>query len=441
MVIFPSSVIISSMTSQFSALEVEDISTCVLTEWLGFRDRLTLDLVLSGAQRNMLHEVMRRVPMTQPYRGLTASYSKYCHDIFMWMAQRKIYRTAGVWRFEIANLLPEYFESSSIRPILEHMEDLDVSRATLNFDWNLFSLCHSVRSLVLSTCLAKELKVPLTKAVFQQLQKVLLYNCLLSARPILMSLCGCAQLVDVEYFGFHHPSLSVEDQQAVWPYFQRMRAFRNVIVNPILTEHFPQRELGLTKLHLTDGTHADNSAALQPFLRFCPQLTDLTLSECGISFESTISAVCKLKLLSRLQLNYCIITDAAPPTQLFHDGACENLHTLLLAGSILHVPDNTLTVLLRMLGAHVSWLTLSLTDGVSDPQLLAVIQQTVPYLQSLTIDEDSYGQTNVDELRCVFGHIPRLTLNRWTNFSRMLFVRREGQVLRAESMVLLDVTN
>lgn len=166
-----------------------------------------------------------------------------------------------------------------------------------SFDVNHFAICCNLRSLVLRHYQDEHLSAPLDQPIFQQLERISLSHCLLTS-ALLGVLAQCEHLVEVEYKHSKHAPLTVADHTALWPYFQRMRTFGcQGDVGAMLTEHFPQRELGLVRLCLD---HASSSIsqpdAVGRFLRDCPQLTALDMSKCYVSFESLLDAMLGLRV-------------------------------------------------------------------------------------------------------------------------------------------------
>lgn len=97
--------------------------------------------------------------------------------------------------------------------------------------------------------------------------------------------------------------------------------------------------------------------------------------------------------------------------------------------------DVHLASVLRLKATHVRDLTVPIWLYGSHLHLCNVIKQQVPMLQSLTIDyeKDRLSFNQAMEIKSVFGHLPRLVINRWEEYARRS---------RSESKtVVLDVSN
>lgn len=418
-------------------MEVEDIFACVLTEWIDFRDRVRLDLVLRGSRRSVLHKVLRRMPMAPPFSQRRCTIE---NNMFQWMGQRQIYRTSGVWVLDIDGV-QRYLADPLTRPILQHMEHMDLRYRDIAFDWNQFAACQHLKSLRLLHFRANRevhgIGLPLTQPIFPMLEKVSLQNCLLSM-DLLTVFSHCERLVEVEYtYCIDGPGQ--RDCEALWPYFQRLRIFRfNGDVDTLLMKYLPQRELGLTTLHLEHASDSDGEepdAALANLLRLCPQLTDVKIWEYHSLSKSTMAAISGLEQLERLHFNYCkwISGDVLPAALMPRSGSSKRLQTLWISGP--RLLDMNMTNVLRGTATSVRNLRLSLYSFGSITSLCAIIAQHAPQLQCLTIDFEKHklSARELAEVKGAFGHLPRLLVQQWEEFSR--WCRHEGKA------VVLDVTN
>lgn len=416
-----------------SMIEMEDIFTCILTEWISFNDRLKLDLVVNGAKRAILHEVYRRMPM--------AMLSHAAMPLINWMSTRQVYRTTGLWRLE-HDALQECLDNASRRPILEHMEQLEVQCEHTPFDWNQFAIFRSLK--VLHLCYPQfgdqcPPTMPIVDAIFRRLEKVSISYCRLFV-DILKAFAHCQCLSEVEYNMVKLSVLRADEHAVVWPYFHRMKAFRFTgNVNEVLTTRFPQRELDLQSLQLVATVTDDHSVPLGCFLKCCSQLIDLTLSDCTISFESTVHILCiDLKQLKRLNLVYCTLSDVPTTLPTGERRASCNVETLLISGTTF---NKAVFMLLLFLGARVENLTLSIWGGL-DWHDVVTIHYQVPHLRTLTVDHhasSSSAKWTVVDYEREFGHLGRLTVNCWTNWTRLMFVGSQEDYLFGKT-VLLDIS-
>lgn len=253
------------MVGKCLVFEVEDIFTCILTEWLSFRDRLRLDRVLHGAKRTLYHTVQRRLPISP----LASNRRQFIESaMFQWMALRQIYLTSGVWQLQWC-LVQKFVGDPTHRPILQHMEGLEMHYVD-QLDWHQCAVFQNLRSVSL-LCQGHgvqreqsprrqtqqqprrqtQTQQPHTdtsdQPIFPKLEKLRLHNARLAADMLsVFAAADCERLVDVEYDCCAQlDPLRAADQATLWPYFQRMRSLRlagNTGTGGILSSHFPQIE-------------------------------------------------------------------------------------------------------------------------------------------------------------------------------------------------------
>eukprot|EP01031_Cornospumella_fuschlensis_P050296 gene50296-61535_t len=88
-----------STNEKFSVLEITDVFKLVLSEWLGLKEQLQLDVALSGTKRLLLLNVLRSLPVAQPFSqdNEKEKWWKHQKDIYLWMAKRGVILTKGWW--------------------------------------------------------------------------------------------------------------------------------------------------------------------------------------------------------------------------------------------------------------------------------------------------------------------------------------------------------
>lgn len=271
---------------------------------------------------------------------------------------------------------------------------------------------------------------------------------------MLIVFAHCEHLVDVEYAYSDvahplHPSLEEHDDElvVVWPYFQRIQSFRctGYTAGTMLTAHFPARELSLTTLFLSNLSSdygKESPFHIVNFLRWCPHLTDLTISDCPIMLplQSLMNAIYDLKQLERLHFSYlCWSNEQAPGLMLATPS--ESLQTVCLSAPRLDA--SYLDALLRVTGMHVRNLTLSTETFFScrSSTIWMDVSKQVPHLHSLTIDYPQSSGINAElaetsraEVLRVLGHLPRLVVNSWEEWSPC------GQH-KGKKQLMLDISN
>lgn len=82
-----------------SVLEITDVFKLVLSEWISLKDQLILDVSLAGPKRPLLINVMRSLPMEQPFSqdNEKENWWKHQKEIYLWMAKRGVVHTKGWW--------------------------------------------------------------------------------------------------------------------------------------------------------------------------------------------------------------------------------------------------------------------------------------------------------------------------------------------------------
>lgn len=297
--------------------------------------------------------------------------------------------------------------------------------------WNQFAVCPRLKSLGLFGLKAFSSGLP----ILPLLEKITISLCPLTA-DMLAVLAQCERLVNVEYFLLNAiEPLGLPYQEALWPYFQRMRRFHFHGDLDLLISHFPQRQLSLTFLHL-ERSGSLCALDLNRFLHFCSQLTNLDLWSCKISFAGTLTVIVRqLRLLERLHLHDCR-WEAAMPAPL--PTPTKRLQTLWISADRDAAVD--CDALLQLLAPHVRKLTLSICDFPSTTSAwMDSISQRVPKLQSLTIDysEQRLFAGQLEEIRRVFGHLPRLKVTVWRDWSALTGRCRRND----EQTVMLNIAN
>lgn len=397
------------MSKSASLIEVEDILTCILTEWLPLRDRVRMDLVLNGASRTLLHTVLRRMAISPPLNTEAAIQR---------MGQRQIHRTSGAWLLS-SRAMKKCAGDPITRPVLQQLEHLEL-HCTDPVNWNQFAACPCLKSLRLFNI--KEWTgsqtysiggLPLAQPILSQLEKIRIGISPLTADMVAV-LSQCERLVDVQYSSFRIEPLGLSYQAALWPYFQRMQRFHFLGDLNKLTSHFPERELNLVMLRV-EANSSFHSFNLNRFLHFCPQLTDLKLGGCRIAFDTTILVICtELKLLERLHLDDCEWA-ADMPTAM--PSPSEHLQTLWISAR--SISNAECDAVLQMLAPHVRNLTLSMCNFPSNlPSWVDSITQQVPKLQTLTVDYEQrmLSAAQLKEVEREFGHLARLKVTSWRNW-------------------------
>lgn len=163
-------------------------------------------------------------------------------DVLRWMSQRQLKRTRGVWIVAM-DQLQRCMTHPATRPILEHMEQLHLQYGRCALDWNQFAT-YRIKHLRLDRIDTTGVSaVTLSQPILPLLENVCVSYCRLSIH-LLTALSKCERLLDVEYSFVEELHLSYEEQQALWPYFQRMRAFRFTgDISGLLSSHLPRRRM------------------------------------------------------------------------------------------------------------------------------------------------------------------------------------------------------
>lgn len=435
--------------TNFSVLEEEDLFKFILSDWLTLRDQIQLDGALCGPKREALHQVMRRVPMVQPYKeqAQVELWWKHHKAVFKWMALRQIHRTTGMWCLhEVIWKVLYNNTDAQYTPILEKMENMRFENFNPGFNLNQLAVCRNLRAMEMYNLGGHE-DTPVTEAICPLLEKVFLQGCSLTAN-VLTAFARCERLTSVEYF--HNAYLpfkdfSADQRAAIAPYFERMRSFRvTAAVNTVISTHFPAGPTALKALYL-DNVHRNeaNTAALLDFVHRCPALTDLTIARCRFNFAAVLKAVREeVRSLERLHLNHCRwLREEGELLQPEPDAINPSsaLHTLLIS-TALPMFDADMDSVLRLCGQSVRTLTVSFCARLK-PSAYGIIRSRTPYLRSFELDyseEDGYfSAEHMNEVQRVFGSLPRLQVNKWEVW---LTERMKAGNLHQKT-VMLDVTN
>lgn len=415
--------------TSFSVLEEEDIFKTILSEWLVLKDLLALDVALCGPQRQQLHAVLRRVPMTQPFLDQVELWWKHQRSVLKWMALRQVFTLRGRWGLN-ETLWRLLITSSDLHylPILEEMVYMRFENSRPGFRLEQLALCKKLKRLEMYNldshhyrCQTQPPPPPqqryhyevleqegqeLNRSGGQQdraeqicpnLETLFLQGSDISSE-LITAFASCQHLIDVEYF--HNRYSLIQEQEGlggdVTRYFDRLRSFSvTANVNQVVYSHFPrQKTFSLTKLCL-DNVHRNesNTAALLDFLPRCPHLVDLTLTRCRFNFALVLKAIREeMPHLERLHLNHCRwireeqeVGDA----EAFNPG--ERLHRLIIS-TPLPMFDQDLDIVLKLCGQFVRDLRMSFCSRLK-PAAYSIIRHRLPYLSALTVEyseEDGY---------------------------------------------------
>lgn len=402
-------------------VEMEDIFKVILSDWLTLRDQINMDGALSGIQRNLLHSVMRRVPMRQPYLDKVECWWKHHKHILRWMANRNFHKTTGLWCFHDRIWPILYGNRDAIyTPILQNLQMMRFENFNPGFNINELSICHHLKELQMYNLDGHESN-PITDKICPELERLYLQGCKLSAN-VLRGIASCTRLTSVSYFHNEYlpfASFTPKEQAAILPYFQRLTSFSVVAhVNNVLASHFPPGPVHLTALSV-DNVHKSesNTQNLLDFLANCESVVDLSISRCRFNFATVLKVIReRCREVQRLHLNHCrwLRVDHEE-----HDvdvvNPSERL-THLLISTALPMFDQDLDALLRLCGQFVTDLQVSFCARLK-PTAYAIIRNRVPLLESLLVEyseEDGYfNSEHMAEIQRVFAQLPRLRVNKW----------------------------